>query len=113
MLSKSEIKNFLEKTFESYGVKAYFQPPPSFKIEYPCFIYSYDELTPIYADNKTYGCIIAYTLTFITKDSEYSIPLDLLEYEGFSIVGAPYVSDNLYHFRFKYAGFKSPGVKKP
>lgn len=52
---------------------AYFQPPESVKMHYPCIVYNRSRVHMAYADNKTYHFRNAYEVTVIdpNPDSVY------------------------------------------
>ena len=79
---------------------AYFQPPESVKMIYPCFVYSRNIDHTARANNRLYSYRHAYHLTYITDDSETNMPYLVLMTFPMSSQGRPFVSDNLYHFPF-------------
>lgn len=79
---------------------AYFQPPESMKLSYPCFVYSRNVDHAAKANNRLYMYGHNYQLTYITDDSETDMPLRVLRKFPKCRQGQPFVSDNLYHFPF-------------
>lgn len=78
------------------GAKVYFQPPESYKMEYPCIVYERTNVPAIYADDMPYITRPVYQVTAIERNPE--APL------GFRIGSIPgaqfnrhFVSDNLHH----------------
>lgn len=74
----------------------YFQPPPSYKLEYPCIIYKRDRIDIAHADNKPYKNKRRYQLTVIDANPDSDIPekvaaLPMCSYDRF------YTADNLNH----------------
>lgn len=83
------------------GVKdAYFQPPATIHMEYPCIVYSYDGQNTSHADGLKYLKSDRYSVTLITKDpmpDETLSALDSIDYSRFS---RSYNADNLHHFSY-------------
>jgi len=78
--------------------KAYFQPPESLKLSYPCIVYSLEGDQISRADDLAYKRMKRYTVTVIddNPDSEYSDELlNKFEYCSFDRC---FVSNNLYHY---------------
>lgn len=80
--------------------KAYFQPPESEKMEYPCIRYSLDEISAQYANDRTYRKTDRYMVTVIDKDPDSDIPnavlnLPMCSFDRF------YTADNLNHWVFQ------------
>jgi hypothetical protein len=48
----------------------YFQPPPSFKIKYPCIIYNRNSIRTDFANNKPYFNNVRYSVTIISADPD-------------------------------------------
>lgn len=77
---------------------AYFQPPASIKLSYPCVIYFRSNSETIRANDGVYLKPKAYELTVIDRDPETSIPDKLLEaFPMCTIDNIHYVVDNLHH----------------
>lgn len=80
--------------------KAYFQPPASIHMEYPCIVYNYNGETNSHADGIKYLKSDRYSVTYITKDpmpDETLSALDSMDYIRFS---RAYTADNLHHFSY-------------
>ena len=77
----------------------YFQPPPGYRIKYPCIIYERRTGDTIYADNRPYHVETCYTVTVIDTNPDSEIPdkvglLPKCKYDRtFSV-------ENLYHHVF-------------
>ncbi len=74
----------------------YFQPPPSVKMQYPCIIYSRDDIDVVFADNKPYSLKKRYQLTVVDANPDSVIhevvaKLPLCSYVRF------FKADNLNH----------------
>lgn len=77
--------------------KAYFQPPASLRLKYPCIVYKLSEKPTKYADDKRYLNHNKYLLTLIEKEADSPICdliLNSFEYCSFD---RAYTADNLYH----------------
>lgn len=75
----------------------YFQPPPSFKMNYPCIVYNRDNLDMKYANNKPYKNKKRYQITVISSDPDNDISdkietLPLCSFERF------FTADDLNHY---------------
>lgn len=82
--------------------KAYYQPPSSEKLKYPCIIYKCDSHTNLYANNKRYLSFPKYTLTLVDYDAESEIVERILRLSDNCIVSMDqsYTGDGLYHWAF-------------
>lgn len=62
----------LQKTFEELlGSKnVYFEPPPNFKMAYPCIRYSRSRFDVRHADNRPYKLTACYEVTYIYNDPD-------------------------------------------
>lgn len=76
---------------------AYFQPPESIKLQYPCIIYS--KLPPAIkrADNIIYNNMECYRIVVIDPDPDSEIADYILYNFKMSRIATHYVSDNLNH----------------
>lgn len=77
----------------------YFQPPESLRLNYPCIVYSINDIWKKNADNKTYMQRTAYTVTVIDSDPDSEIIQKVLELSMCSF-DRSYISDNLNHYVF-------------
>lgn len=78
----------------------YFQPPPSFKMNYPCIVYRRDSAITRFANDKPYNFRHRYQVTFISRDpddatKEKIAALPMCIFDRFHTV------DNLNHDVFK------------
>lgn len=80
-------------------VKAYYSPPASIFMEYPCIRYELSGIPVRRADNIPYIGYKRYTLTVIDEDPDSEIPNHLLTLP-FCSFDRPYVADGLNHFVF-------------
>ena len=98
MAQRLELQPLLKSILGSDNV--YFQPPPTLKMDYPCIVYSRDDIDAKHANNKPYSLTVKYTITFISIDPDSDIVsklahLPLCSYDRF------YTADNLNHDVFK------------
>ena len=91
----------LEKVLSAIqGVKkAYFQPPPSVKLKFPCIVYSRSGSTSTFADDSPYHNRRRYTVIVIDPDPDTEIP-DLVARLPMCTEDRPYTANNLHHFPF-------------
>lgn len=78
--------------------RAYFQPPESLKLEYPCVVYELSDVSTKKANDKLYLHKKRYDLLYITKaadDVTYDKILHNFELVTFDRY---YRSDNLHHY---------------
>ena len=54
--------------------KAYFQPPPSISMTYPCIVYQRDSVLTQHANNLPYRHMKRYQVTVMDYDPDSSIP---------------------------------------
>ena len=80
--------------------RAYFQPPPSKRMSYPCIRYSRSVNDIKRANNKVYMNTNKYEGVVIDPDPDSDIPNKLLERFPMFTLEKPYVADNLNHFPF-------------
>lgn len=92
--ARETLQALLEGLLESDNV--YFQPPESFKLNYPCIIYERSGIRTDSANNKPYLKHKRYTVTYIDEDPDSEIPDKLLELEHCSF-DRSFISDNLNH----------------
>lgn len=80
------------------GVKdAYFQPPGTEKMQYPCILYPLDDVLTKFADNRPYSHTTRYQVTVIDRNPESKIrdhiaALPMCTFSRF------YTADGLNHF---------------
>ena len=78
--------------------KVYFQPPSNVTIQYPCIIYSFDDMRNVTAANKDYLERDKYTVALLTKDPFPNEMLSLIKNIPYSSFDRQYSSDNIHHF---------------
>ena len=75
----------------------YFQPPESVKLNYPCIVYSRDNIRITYADNRNYREKTRYQITYISKDPDDTAVTRKLREMKYCTFNRHYPADNLYH----------------
>ncbi len=95
-MTRLELQDALESVLDSTNV--YFNPPASFRINYPAIIYKLENIDQRYADDKTYKKDRAYMVTLIHQDPDNDV-VDKLVWEFPKIrFDRTYVYENLYHY---------------
>ena len=79
---------------------AYFQPPPSARMTYPCFVYSLSRIVTKYASNIAYANLKCYNVTYISRDPVEDLLVEILEHFKYIRLDRVYTADNLYHYAF-------------
>lgn len=79
---------------------AYFQPPSTLIMKYPCIRYSKKGNSVLHADNKVYRATNRYDGIVIDYDPDSTIPDEILVHFEMCSLGQGYVVDNLNHFPF-------------
>lgn len=92
--TRLELDALLRSTLGTSNV--YFDPPESFKLKYPCIVYSFSGLMGSHADNDRYITYKRYMLNYITPDADDSM-VDTIEALPFCRLSSPYVADGLFH----------------
>jgi hypothetical protein len=72
MASRLSLQTLLEALLGSTNV--YFQPPPSFMMQYPCIVYYRSNIRTNFGDNNPYKHDKQYTITVIDADPDSLIP---------------------------------------
>lgn len=78
----------------------YFQPPPSFQINYPCIIYKKDYAETKFSGNKPYFMTSRYLVTVVDKNPDSLIP-DKIAKQPMCSFDRFYIADNLNHTVYK------------
>ena len=78
----------------------YYDPPESFKMNYPCVRYSPSEPYQKHANDKNYSKTNRYDGIIMDYDADSKIPDNLLEHFSMFRLGKPYRVNNLNHFPF-------------
>ena len=98
MGSRLELQQKLEDILGTRNV--YFQPPPSLKMKYPCFVYEKARLNTQFADNDPYKIDKVYYITYIDTNPDSEIPLTMAKQHQ-CVFQRHYVSDNKYYDQFR------------
>jgi hypothetical protein len=89
------------KLVEVLGTRyAYFQPPSSVKMVYPCIVYAWSKERVKYANDSLYFHLKGYTVTIIDKNPDSEIPDRLRHAFSHCSFERSYVANNLNHWIF-------------
>ena len=94
-----DLHNKLCELLAAFGRNVYYQPPSSYRIAYPCIVYSLLNIETKFADNIPYAHQKQYSLTVIDNDPDSTIVDKVADLPGCSF-DRPYMADNLYHWVF-------------
>lgn len=72
MGQRLQLQALLELILGSRNV--YFQPPANVQMNYPAFVYARDDVDTTFADNRPYRHTKRYTVTYIDRNPDSSIP---------------------------------------
>lgn len=91
----------LQQIFESIlgSRNAYYNPPATITMKYPCIRYSLNGLNTTHANNAKYSKMKRYDGIVICKESDPEIIDKILELP-YTSLGTPYKADNLNHYPF-------------
>lgn len=95
MAQRADLKAELEKL----GVKLYYNPPESIKMDYPCIVYNLDNMDSSFANNSKYLTNKSYELKYITFDVDDPM-VDTIYNLPYCKFDRPYNADDLHHFVF-------------
>lgn len=95
---RSELQLILKEILEADYV--YFQPPPDFKMTYPCIRYELNDIDIRHANDRPYKHENRYQVMVIDRDPDSIIPkkISMLPSADFD---RHYTADNLHHFVFR------------
>lgn len=79
---------------------AYYQPPSSIKMQYPCIVYHLSNIQTIHADNNAYKNFKSYLLTYICSLPDDDKVDEILNTFPYCRFDRHYVADNLHHYTF-------------
>lgn len=96
MGTRLELQQKLEEVVGSKNV--YFQPPPTFKMEYPCVIYKLLSYDVKRADNIAYNIKKRYNVLVVDKDPETELPDKIMEAFNQCYFDRFYAADGLNHY---------------
>ncbi len=95
--TRVELDKILRTTLGSSNV--YFDPPESFKLNYPCIVYSLNAHSEMFAENDVYRRLKRYTLLYITRNADDHM-VETLEDLKYCHLNRPYASDGLFHYSY-------------
>ena len=100
-MSKHDRESLSDIFHHTLGIaNVYFQPPSNMKIQYPCLVYKRVGWDETQADDQLYTAQPHYQLTWITKDPDSEMPLQLLKTFRMIRHASHFTSDYLYHDTF-------------
>lgn len=94
-----ETQNLQDAINQEARRHVYYQPPPSFRIAYPCIVYSLSSIDTKFADNIPYAHQKQYSVTVIDKNPD-SMIVDKVANLPRCSFDRMYTADNLYHWAF-------------
>lgn len=97
MEKRLQLQTLLESMLGSRNV--YFQPPANLKMKYPAIVYSWDNLDVKHADNELYNHTKRYQVTYIDKDPDSEIPMQIAKMRLCSLSRTAFI-ENLNHYYF-------------
>ena len=95
--TRVELDRILRTTLGSANV--YFDPPESFKLKYPCIVYSLSNNQDINADNVNYYRLKRYSVIYITRDADDPM-VDTLDDLKYCRMNRAYTADGLFHYAY-------------
>ncbi len=94
MGTRLDLQTLLETILGS--TRVYFQPPPSFMMEYPCIVYNRSNIRSRHGDNAPYKLDDQYSITVIDPDPDSIFP-GLIARLPQCAFDRHFTSDNLNH----------------
>jgi hypothetical protein len=89
----------LQTLLEGVAPYVYFQPPPNFRMQFPCIIYSRDGTQAQHADNELYRHFKRYQVTVIDRDPD-TILADTVESLKYCSFERSFKANDLNHYVF-------------
>jgi len=105
-----ERRTYIENLLNTYADRVYFQPAANIALTYPCIVYTIANHMVVYADNKAYTSVIAYDVTYISKDPEPDIPFKMIDEIPYASFKTSFIADNLNHIVFTIYMDKNEGA---
>lgn len=99
MHSRLDLKNLLESIMPDNQKNVYYQPPESYKMNYPAIVYEISDIDNKFADNNVYMQSHEYSLTVIDKKSDSEIVEKVSQLPRCKF-NRHFTSDNLNHTIF-------------
>lgn len=87
----------LQERMEAIVDNVYFQPPETFKMIYPCIVYSLARDNLLHADDSAYHRRKVYDVTIIDRNPDSELP-DIFGDAFNARMERHYTADNLHHF---------------
>ena len=84
-----------------FAPNAYYQPPSSIRMKYPCFVYHLSAIPAEYADNIRYKSYMKYLITYICEKPEDARITEIVDHFRYCRFDRHYVADNLHHYAFE------------
>lgn len=75
----------------------YYEPPESFKMKYPCIVYTRENMSLRRADNRIYSSETEYQITYISRTADDEIIDSIIDRFGDISHSRHFVSDKLHH----------------
>lgn len=75
----------------------YYEPPESFKMKYPCLVYTRENMSLRRADNKIYSSETEYQITYISRTPDDDFIDAMIDHFGDVSHSRHFVSDKLHH----------------
>lgn len=94
MGSRLELHTLLLSILGSGNV--YFQPPPTFQIQYPCIVYQRSDFDTKFANNNPYAIKKQYMITVIDANPDSAIPDEVIKLSECTFE-RHFTADNLNH----------------
>lgn len=79
---------------------AYYDPPTSIKMQYPCFVYNRSDIDAIHANNSKYQKFNKYSLTYISRSVSDQKADEILNRFSYCSFDRSYTADGLHHYVF-------------
>lgn len=96
-MAQSRRLQFHEVLVNALGnANVYFQPPPSFTMQYPCIVYERDNASRKSADNQAYSWTQRYQVTYIDQNPDSDV-FDVLAAMPLSSFSRHFASSGLNH----------------
>lgn len=89
----------LHEKLKSFKIPAYYQPPETFKMTYPCIVYDLENDKGLHADDNVYNRKKRYSVTIIDRNPDSEFPDKFADLFGV-IMERHYKADNLHHFSY-------------
>lgn len=82
------------------GVMVKFQPPPNYKLSYPCCIYEQSNGKTVFAANMPYTFMKKYTVTIIDRNPDTNYVEIMAMRFPMCVMDRVYAADGLNHYVF-------------